>query len=191
MLVPFILGLVSSLHCIGMCGPLAMMVPGTRTNQTGYSYSKWMNPLLYNLGRVTTYAVFGFIFGLIGRSFAWFGWQQIISITLGILILVMLVLPGRLKNRKSISDSITKTMNKIRGRMSKLLFDGHPASLFGFGLLNGLLPCGMVYLALAGAIATDGPASGTIFMAVFGLGTLPAMWAISFLGASLGQGFRL
>ena len=91
-----ILGAVSSLHCIGMCGPLAMALP-LKDQQR----SRFYGAILYNLGRITTYASFGLVFGLIGRSFAWFGWQQKISIMLGVIILVSLILP-RLLNKKNI-----------------------------------------------------------------------------------------
>ena len=190
MLVPLILGLVSSLHCVGMCGPLALMVSGNRSGKTGSIVGNWANPLIYNLGRVTTYAAFGLIFGLIGRSFAWFGWQQKISIAMGVIILIFLFLPGLINSKNHLSNHINALMNKIRSMMSKLLFKGKPASLYAFGLLNGLLPCGMVYMAIAGAIAAGTAVDGTIFMILFGLGTLPAMWAVSYFGTMVSQSLR-
>jgi sulfite exporter TauE/SafE len=182
----FILGAVSSLHCIGMCGPLAMALPLKDKNA-----SKFTGALLYNIGRMTTYASFGLVFGLIGRSFAWFGWQQKISIALGIIILVSLVLP-RLLNKQNVTTRWSgKAMAAVRDRLGKLLFNGNPASLYAIGMLNGLLPCSMVYLALAGAISTGEVISGAAFMAVFGFGTLPAMWAVSFFGGKMKQSVRL
>lgn len=195
MWVPFILGLVSSLHCVGMCGPIAMIVPSigrkTGTDQSANpSVRQLANSILYNSGRITTYAVYGLVFGLIGRSFAWFGWQQKISISLGILIILALLIP-KLISRKNIFTSYSDGMMlKLRGMFSKLLFKGNPASLYGMGLLNGLLPCGMVYLALAGAVATGTALDGSLFMAFFGLGTLPAMGAISYFGGVVRPSFR-
>jgi uncharacterized protein len=180
-----ILGAVSSLHCVGMCGPLAMALPLKK--ETG---SKFTGAILYNLGRVTTYAFFGFIFGLIGRSFAWFGWQQKISITLGLIIIVSLVLPKILDQQNAITRMNNRVMTSLRGKLGRLLFHGNPASLYAIGLLNGLLPCSMVYLALAGAIATGDAISGSLFMAMFGVGTLPAMWAVSFFGGMMKQSIR-
>jgi uncharacterized protein len=201
MLVPFILGLVSSLHCIGMCGPIAMMIPkipdselripdlkGIRNPQSGIR--NLYSTLLYNFGRITTYAAYGLVFGLIGRSFAWFGWQQKISITLGVIIIIALVIPKIISRQNLFSNYTDNIMLKLRGGLSRLLFKGTPASLFGIGLLNGLLPCGMVYLALAGAIATGNAIQGSLFMVMFGLGTLPAMGAISYFGAMIKPSFR-
>lgn len=203
MLVPFILGLVSSLHCIGMCGPIAMMIPGIpnsglripnsdenriRNPQSGMR--NLYSSLLYNFGRITTYAAYGLVFGLIGRSFAWFGWQQKISITLGVIIILALLIPKIISRQNLFSNYTNNIMLTLRSGLSKLLFKGTPASLFGIGLLNGLLPCGMVYLALAGAIATGDALNGSLFMVMFGLGTLPAMGAVSYFGAMIKPSIR-
>lgn len=198
MFVAFILGLVSSLHCIGMCGPIAMMIPNsglriTDSKSIRNSESAIRNlysSLLYNTGRITTYSAYGLVFGLIGRSFVWFGWQQKISITLGVIIILALVLPKIIKTQNFYSTFINNAMVKLRAELSKLLFKGNPASLFGIGLLNGLLPCGMVYLALAGAVATGNALNGSLFMALFGLGTLPAMGAISYFGGMVKPALR-
>jgi uncharacterized protein len=204
MLVSFILGLVSSLHCIGMCGPIAMMIPnsGLRISfaEKVQNSESIRNPqsairnlystLLYNSGRITTYAAYGLVFGLIGRSFAWFGWQQKISITLGMIIILALVIPKIATRQTLFSNYSNKLMLRLRGSLSKLLFKGSPASLYGIGLLNGLLPCGMVYMALAGAIATGNALDGSLFMAMFGLGTFPAMAAICYFGSMIRPSFR-
>lgn len=198
MIVAFILGLVSSLHCVGMCGPIAMSIPSTRFNiqpatggSTGFERSRqWWNILLYNTGRITTYASFGLVFGLIGRSFAWFGWQQKISVTLGLLIIAALIIPRLMKKQNSFTRLSNQAMTKVRTALGKLLFNGHPASVYGIGLLNGLLPCSMVYLALAGAVATGSAWDGSLFMASFGLGTVPAMAAVGYFGAILTPSLR-
>jgi len=172
-----VLGAVSSLHCIGMCGPLAMSLPLGEKNS-----SKFTGALLYNFGRMTTYATLGLFFGLVGRSFALFGWQQKLSIAMGILILVLLVIPKLLNTKNEFARWNTKLMTSLRASLSKLLYKGNPGSLYAIGLLNGLLPCSMVYLALAGSVATGDAVNGALFMAVFGAGTIPAMWTISFFG---------
>jgi sulfite exporter TauE/SafE len=178
-----------------MCGPIAMIVP-SMGRKTGTEQSvnppirQFANSILYNSGRITTYAIYGLVFGLIGRSFAWFGWQQKISISLGILIILALLIP-KLISRKNVFASYSDGMMlRLRGMFSKLLFKGNPASLYGMGLLNGLLPCGMVYLALAGAVATGTALDGSLFMAFFGLGTLPAMGTISYFGGMVRPSFR-
>ena len=186
-LIPaLILGAVSSLHCIGMCGPLAMALPLRNENS-----ARFTGALLYNLGRMTTYASFGLIFGLIGRSFAWFGWQQKISIMLGIIILISLVLPRILNKQNLFTKWNTRAMTTLRGKLGKLLFNGNPASLYAIGLLNGLLPCSMVYLALAGSIATGDAVTGALFMVFFGAGTFPAMWTVSVFGGMMKQSVRV
>jgi len=195
MIVAFILGLVSSLHCVGMCGPIAMSVSNSRFNiqpvaEKTYRQSALWNILLYNAGRITTYAVFGLVFGLIGRSFAWFGWQQKISVTLGVLIIAALIIPRLIKNQNNFTRLGNQAMTKVRTALGKLLFNGHPASVYSIGLLNGLLPCGMVYLALAGAVATGTAWNGSLFMALFGLGTVPAMTAVGYFGAWLTPSLR-
>lgn len=191
MWIAFILGLVSSLHCVGMCGPLAMMVPGAKPAAGKHSLRSIGLPLLYNLGRASTYALFGLFFGLLGRGFAWFGWQQKISIVLGVIILISVLTPRLTKLANPVSQLIQQLMTRVRTGMSKLLFHGQPGSVFAFGLLNGLLPCSMVYMALAGALATGEAVKGAGFMFVFGLGTLPAMWSVSIFSGLIRQELRV
>lgn len=200
MIVALILGLVSSLHCVGMCGPIAMSIPTARFNmkpavdgsggRTGFQTGQLWNILLYNTGRITTYAVFGLVFGLIGRSFAWFGWQQKISIALGLLIIAALIIPRLMKKQNGFTRFSNQMMARVRTALGKLLFNGHPGSVYGIGLLNGLLPCSMVYLALAGAVATGSAWDGSLFMASFGLGTVPAMAAVGYFGALITPSLR-
>ncbi len=181
-----ILGAISSLHCIGMCGPLAMALPLKTDNR-----SRFTGSLLYNLGRMSTYALLGFFFGLVGRSFALFGWQQKLSIALGVLILLTLVIPRLITGKNPLAQWNNQFMTALRQRLAKLLYKGNPGSLYAIGILNGLLPCSMVYLALAASIATGDALKGALFMAVFGAGTLPAMWTISFFGGLMKQSVRI
>jgi sulfite exporter TauE/SafE len=174
-----------------MCGPLAMMVPGAKPDTGKHSLRSIGLPLLYNLGRASTYALFGLFFGLLGRGFAWFGWQQKISIVLGAIILISVLAPGLTRHTNPLSQLIQQRMTSVRTGMSKLLFHGKPGSVFAFGLLNGLLPCSMVYMALAGALATGEALKGAGFMFVFGLGTLPAMWAVSIFSGLIRQELRI
>ena len=190
MWIALILGLVSSLHCLGMCGPLAMMVPGAKPASGKHTLRSLGLPLLYNLGRAATYALFGLFFGLLGKGFAWFGWQQKISVALGIIILISVLVPGLVKHTHPVNQAVQQIMGRVRAGMSKRLFRGNPGSVFAFGMLNGLLPCGMVYMALAGAIATGEALNGAAFMFVFGLGTLPAMWSVSIFSGLIRQELR-
>ncbi len=174
----FIMGGVGSLHCVGMCGPLALSLP-----VVGNSYlAKFRSSLLYNIGRMITYAALGALFGLAGLSFSLMGFQQGLSLTLGIVIICVVLLP----KQAWIIDThhITqKTFAKLRGALAGLFRRRNYQSVFFIGLLNGLLPCGLVYMALAGAVATASVVNSSLFMAAFGLGTLPLMWSISFFGS--------
>ena len=180
----FLLGLAGSVHCIGMCGPLALSVP-----VEGGKAARFTAALLYNTGRVAMYSLFGLLMGGLGRSFAWFGWQQRFSLVLGILILLFILLPG-LSNNRWLSSEAGKIFMTLRKKFGNVLFKGTPGSIFLSGVLNGLLPCGLVYLALAGAAATGEALQGTLFMMFFGWGTLPVMFGVVLIGGSIKQNFR-
>lgn len=181
----FIMGLAGSLHCVGMCGPIAISLPLQGKTTLG----KITGSFLYNTGRITTYTAFGLVFGLIGKSFSWFGWQQKISISLGVIILLFLIIPKLFPN-KTLHPAIQQVMYRLREKLSHYLFQGNPASLYATGLLNGLLPCGLVYMALAGATVTGQAKEGMLFMIFFGLGTMPAMFFTALFGNWLKQPVR-
>jgi sulfite exporter TauE/SafE len=181
----FLLGFAGSVHCIGMCGPLALSVP-----VAGGRGSRVRAGLIYNTGRVATYSMLGAIFGLAGRSFAWFGWQQRFSLVLGVLILLFVLVPGLSSNRW-LSAGAGKLFMRVRNRFSTVLFRGNPGSILASGVLNGILPCGLVYLALAGAAATGQAMDGALFMMFFGWGTLPVMFSVVFFGTVFKQNFRI
>ena len=179
------MGMLGSFHCVGMCGPLALSLPLKNDSAA----TKLFGAMLYNSGRIVTYAVFGLIFGLIGKSVALFGYQQWLSVILGIGILVFMLLPKKItavKNKNSVLDFF----EKLRQALGQLFFKKTRSSLFAIGLLNGLLPCGLVYMAAAGAVATGDLLSSVLFMAFFGLGTLPVMWSIAFFGNYVSMGIR-
>ncbi len=179
-----LLGALGSLHCIGMCGPIALSLPVVNTSFV----SKYWGALLYNLGRVVTYASLGVVFGLIGRTFVLMGFQQWLSIFLGVLLLLILFIPKRYTTNVSIFPSV---MGSVRGGIGKLFQTKSYSALFSIGLLNGLLPCGLVYMAIAGAIATASVMNSSVFMAAFGLGTLPMMWVVAMIGSGFKLKFRM
>ncbi len=176
-----ILGLVTGFHCIGMCGPIALALPLKKESK----FSKISSALLYNIGRAITYAVMGAVFGFFGQSFAMAGFQKWVSLVMGILMILYVVFPAVFKNRFDIDKYAFKYTGKLRVKLSKLFGKRSYSSLFFIGLLNGLLPCGPVYAALAGAIATGGVVSGSLFMFIFGIGTIPVMLSISLLGSKI------
>jgi uncharacterized protein len=178
LLAAFALGLFGSLHCVGMCGPLALALPlGPRG--AGGRGRFVAGRALYQLGRVTTYTLLGAAFGLMGGAARLAGAQQALSVGLGAAILLYLVLPKRVTERVASWRVAAGALARLKSLIASLVRSNHYAAQFGVGLLNGLLPCGMVYVALAGALAAPSVVESAAFMALFGLGTLPAMTAVS------------
>jgi sulfite exporter TauE/SafE len=168
------LGMLGSLHCAGMCGPLALALPISGKTRISYATGR----IAYNCGRIVTYCVFGVIFGLVGRTLVLAGIQRWASIALG-----ALVIAGLLGSRQFLSwNPAGRLVNRLKAGMAVLLRERSIISLGSLGMLNGLLPCGLVYIACAGAIATGGVMSGVVYMAVFGVGTVPMMLGISMSG---------
>jgi len=190
MLLPFIisgltLGIVSSLHCVGMCGPLSIALP----TQYLPTMQRVMAILLYQLGRVVTYSTFGLIFGLAGRSVYLAGFQQWFSIGMGILILFLVAQYWIF--RKRLQPHFLGRFYLVVQRMMMVTLKAKGMSPFlFFGIVNGFLPCGMVYMALAAALVTTEVHQSVLFMAAFGLGTMPAMMAVSFFKQFFGPQVR-
>ena len=184
--VALMIGIVGSFHCVGMCGPLALALPLSNNSFT----AKLSGAFIYNAGRIVTYACFGLVFGLIGQTAALFGFQQWLSIGTGALILLFIVIPAKYKFGQSASRYTNGFFAKLRMQLGRLFTQKNHSSLFIIGLLNGLLPCGLVYMAVAGAIAAGSVGSSILFMTGFGLGTLPVMWSVAFFGNYMGAACR-
>jgi uncharacterized protein len=180
-----ILGLAGSLHCVGMCGPLALALPGN-PNRARFIAGRF----LYNTGRVTTYVALGAIFGLFGETLALAGLQRGLSIAAGVILLGWLVLRLRPGLFSSAQLWIPRLIVPLKTALAKQLRARSQPALLAVGLLNGLLPCGLVYLALTAAAATGTAADGALSMLVFGAGTIPAMLAVSLFGQTLHAGLR-
>jgi sulfite exporter TauE/SafE len=177
----FLIGFLGSFHCVGMCGPIALALPiGNQSN-----FQLVIGRLLYNLGRSLTYALFGAVFGLFGKGIEFAGLQKWASILLGVSILLYYITADRFKGKFSVTKPYQVANNFVKRGFSKLTKNGSPSSLFIFGIVNGFLPCGFVYVALAGAITTGGAISGALYMGLFGLGTAPIMFAASLVGKFL------
>ena len=175
-----LIGIAGSLHCVGMCGPLMLSNVLIHENLKE-SIFRWN---FYHLGRILIYAMWGFLFGSIGISIKWFGMQQNISVALGLGILSTLLLikifpTVEIKLQKLIPFTMLskKFYSKKNSSTIKSAFVG--------GLLNGILPCGLVYVALAGATAMQNPIKGSIFMVIFGIGTLPMLILVLIIGSRL------
>jgi sulfite exporter TauE/SafE len=184
LLTALLLGLMGSLHCVGMCGPIALSLP----LKGGNIRQKILGSTLWSLGRILTYSVMGAIFGLIGASFKLLGYQQIISITIGVLMILTVLVPSLFK--KFSNGGSVYLFNPLRRGMQRLLQEKNHKALFLIGIFNGLLPCGLVYMALAGAIGTADFRMAIGYMALFGLGTLPLLLVLSVLGNIVSQSIR-
>jgi uncharacterized protein len=172
------LGLVTGIHCIGMCGPLALALPLTGRSRAAYVAGR----VLYNLGRAVTYAAMGAAVGLVGqvgRSFDAGGFQRWVSIAAGVLLLAgLFIFKAGLLEKLGVFRLFAVLQRIWARNFRQRGFTG----LFLLGLINGLLPCGPVYVALAAALATGQVVTAALFMFIFGLGTLPAMLAVSLAG---------
>lgn len=181
-LTAFITGLFGSFHCAGMCGPIAFALPGNREHGLRFYTGRLIN----NAGRIFTYAILGLISGTFGLGLKLAGIQQGLSITAGIIIIITVILNRskfRLISFNPLKMFSSKWVQKLFG--SKSIF-----ALFLIGLLNGLLPCGFVYIALIAASATQGIMEGAVFMIFFGLGTLPMMYIVGISGQFLTGNIR-
>ncbi|RYY15924.1 MAG: sulfite exporter TauE/SafE family protein [Chitinophagaceae bacterium] len=173
-LTAFSLGLISSLHCVVMCGPLSMALPVGKLTFT----KKSLAFLTYNVGRIITYTILGLVIGMAGGSARLFGWQQLLSVTTGVILLAMLLqkyLPGGFAGSK-LSPVRYSFIYRLISRCSRV--KGNTGFLV-FGMANGMLPCGMVYFALVTGLNAGSVTASIIFMFVFGTGTLPAMLALN------------
>lgn len=166
-----VLGFVGSFHCVGMCGPIAMSIPRTSSSLFALSFSA----ILYNTGRILVYALFGILFGLLGTQITFSGFQGTLSILLGGGIVIGVVLNRFFKKRDKpqVYQKLVQSISKCYG---KLIRKPSTLALFGMGVLNGLLPCAFVYSGLAAAVITVSPVHSMQYMALFGLGTFPAMF---------------
>jgi uncharacterized protein len=181
----FILGLTSSLHCIGMCGPIVMAVPVNRKN----NWSIFTGVLEYNVGRILTYALFGILIGSIGLTIHTFGFLQWLSIISGVLLIAYAWRKwlGKSFHIKMPSVNVNHFVSKGIGSVLRSKF---PFKLTLLGMLNGLLPCGMVYVALMNALLTGTQTSSAFAMVAFGLGTLPSMMVVGFATGKINGALR-
>ncbi len=171
-ITPLVIGLVGSFHCIGMCGPIALALP-ISDNKSKQLFGN----LLYNFGRVNTYFIIGVIFGYVGKGLSIASTQQIVSIVFGALLILSVFIPYQKLQKVNPSGIIGRLVGRLKRSLGGLLKTHSYSSLLFIGILNGLLPCGLVYSAVAGSIIMANPMDGGLFMALFGLGTIPAMFS--------------
>lgn len=181
----FALGFAGSLHCIGMCGPIALSLPVSHNNNLSRISGGW----IYNSGRILSYAAMGLLFGSFGNLIIAAKWQSSLSIALGIIILLYLFFPKRYFHFTT-ATALGNPFMLLRKQLGKLFQSKKFSSLFFIGVLNGFLPCGLVYLALISSVIAASPVNGGMFMLFFGLGTFPMMFATVLTGNYLNQSLR-
>lgn len=182
----FTMGVAGSLHCVGMCGPLSLALPTAHLSATG----KFLSLLLYQLGRIITYSFIGLLFGLAGRSLNISGYQQWFSIILGSIVLLLTIF--YFAQKKSLHFRfLNRFYYFIQRKMGQLLRSAKGTGGFLLlGLVNGFLPCGMVYIAMAATLSLTSVGQSIFFMAAFGAGTLPAMMLVALTSQHLKPGIR-
>ncbi|MFH1121672.1 MAG: sulfite exporter TauE/SafE family protein [Bacteroidota bacterium] len=183
----FLVGLVGSAHCAGMCGPIALALPLRSDSWT----RRIAGGLIYNTGRVLTYMILGVIFGLLGKGLHMAGFQLWTSVVVGALMIAFVVIPLLFRNLPSADNLFEGFSARLMGGFRRLFRNSSYASLFGIGLLNGILPCGLVYVAVAGALNTGDVVPGMLYMALFGAGTIPVMLAVSLAGTMISLKLRV
>ena len=179
-------GALGSVHCVGMCGPLALSLPGADRLPGRFLVER----LLYNGGRVITYAVLGGLVGLVGRVVSLAGFQQVLSVGIGTAMVLVAIVPWVSRQVRRLEQAPSAFLRRVTAPIGTLYRSGGPAAMLLIGLLNGLLPCGFVYAALATAVTAGDPLASMTFMAAFGMGTGPAMLGVSLLGRLASTAWR-
>ncbi len=172
----FLFGFLGSFHCAAMCGPIALALPKKETN------SFLTGKLLYNFGRIIMYSILGAIMGFFGRSLSLVGFQKTISITSGVILILLAGIPLAFSHVKPFNQLFYKLANSLKLLFRKLFKSGSKLSMLAIGLANGILPCGFVYLALGASLAMGSIGGSSIYMALFGIGTVPMMMFLSISG---------
>lgn len=179
----FALGLLMSFHCVGMCGPIAMMLPVDRSSKSKALFQT----LIYHLGRTFAYALLGLLFGWFGKGLYLAGFQQRLTILVGLFMIITAVLSFTNSGIDFLAKPMHILLSKVKRNMGLMLKKQHSKTLFFIGFFNGFLPCGLVYTAIFGALAMGSVEEGGLYMILFGIGTMPLMTVAVFLGNFLKQ----
>ncbi len=180
-----ILGLATSFHCVGMCGPIALSLPLRGDTK----WQKLLGGILYNLGRTVTYALMGVAFGMLGEGLSTLGFQKMVSIIAGTLMIATAFFPALFKST-SVDTGLFSFVNSVKGALKGLFSTQSIWGLFLIGLLNGLLPCGPLYFAVMVSAGTGSVVESSLFMILFGLGTIPLLLAVTVAGNFISVSLR-
>ncbi len=161
-----------------MCGPIAFVLPVNKNSKL----QSVIGTALYHLGRILAYSIIGLLFGLVGRGLYLAGFQQRLSILIGVIMILIVLTPTKFLNKFHLTRPLYQIIGKVKSKLGLYLKKSSLKALFLIGFFNGFLPCGLVYMALLGAISTGKLIDGATYMAVFGLGTIPLMTGAIYLG---------
>lgn len=168
------MGLLGSLHCMGMCGPIVLVLHGNRS---------FLSRLSYHAGRIGIYAFIGMMIGFSGGAFRLAASQEAISIIAGIFMLLLIVLPSRLMSSLPILRSFGKAYSIIQQRTQHYWKDRTIKGDFFLGMINGILPCGFLYAAFLGSLQARSVLGSAAWMLLFGIGTIPSLLFIGSLSS--------
>ena len=186
LVLAFTLGLFGSLHCVGMCGPIVLLIPLQRQRK-GFRY---LQLGAYFIGKTLTYALMGLLFGLVGEGVFIAEYQQEFSIFAGLLMILMGLFSLLHLRVKGLGNPLLKGFSLLKNALGKQLSKKTVTSSLSIGFLNGFLPCGLVYTALFGALAMGNWWGSMIYMTAFGVGTIPLMFLLILLGDFLPLALR-
>ncbi|GAB1370830.1 sulfite exporter TauE/SafE family protein [Candidatus Kapaibacterium sp.] len=172
----FVLGILGSFHCLGMCGPIAIAIPHRSSSRLGIL----LESLVYNFGRVITYSVLGILLGFVGTPLRLAGIQEYVAVATGILMLLFLIIPRKYYQGRGNIKFVNSFVMSFKRKFNEFFNSKSMFSLLIFGFLNGLLPCGLVYIALAGSFASTDLLTSTLYMSAFGIGTVPMLALLYF-----------
>ncbi len=176
MIAALAIGFVGSMHCVGMCGPLALFVTGKQKSSLVF--------ILYHGGRILSYVLIGIVLGWLGYSIRMLQVQQVMTFTLGALLLLLYSIPHfRYRLEKHYYQS--RFYSFIKQKLSQNISTKN--RWVASGMANGFLPCGLTYVAAVSTVATGGLADGILFMFLFGLGTIPALLLVTVVGRTFGS----
>ena len=176
-------------HCIGMCGGIVVAYSSSKIDDKSTKLKQTLSHLAYNFGRVTTYALLGAIFGLLGQAIAFTPTTKgVLFLLTGLLMLLAgLSLLGKLGFLNATEFSFSKYawfQKSFRALMQSKSY----RSFFLLGILNGIIPCGLVYSFSIMSASTASPLWGAVVMAIFGLSTIPALFFLGSVTKFLQQG---
>ena len=183
----FTIGLFGSLHCLGMCGPIALAIPLKERSR----FYLIANSLLYNFGRTLTYGLLGMLIGIIGEGIVFAGLQKILSVITGLALLIIVGFSINLEHKIISLPFFNEFYLRLKTKLAQLLPKSQKGAALAIGVLNGLLPCGLVYLAMIGALSAGSIWESSLYMFTFGLGTFPLMLIFLLVGKGVNIKFKL